>query len=82
MGVGNVENITPLYIDMLICTEYLHCTHAEFLKLPKVERKKLKLFAYVKGMKLENEDRKRKIEAKERKLKAEAKETNAYRRSR
>lgn len=82
MGVGNIEATTPLYIDMLICTEFLNCTHEDFLKLPRIERKKLKLFAYVKGMKLEEEEKKRELKAREERLKTEAKQTDPYGRKR
>lgn len=53
MGVDNLDNTTPLYYDLFICTEYLHCSHSEFLSLPRIEQEKLRIYAEVKGMKNE-----------------------------
>lgn len=51
MGHKLTEHDTQLYIDMYIAAEMLHCTHAEFLKLPSIERKKLRMYLSVKGEK-------------------------------
>ena len=37
----NFEYVTPLFLEMRVCCEYLHCTHSEFLKLHPDERMKL-----------------------------------------
>lgn len=55
MGVGDIQKTTPLYVEMQVCTELLHCTHSDFLKLPQRDRKKLMLYSIVRGMKMERE---------------------------
>ena len=44
MGVNNLDIDTPLFTDMYISTKYLNCSHSEFLELPKLEKKKLRLY--------------------------------------
>ena len=41
----NFEKYTELELQLKICYEYLHCTHEQFLRLPKEE--KLKAYFYV-----------------------------------
>ena len=48
MGDENLNIDTPLYRDMYIVTEFLNCTHEEFLKKSKIEKTKLRLFLNVK----------------------------------
>ncbi|NHJ85606.1 MAG: hypothetical protein FK734_09100 [Asgard group archaeon] len=48
MGDDDLETDTLLYRDMFIATEFLNCTHEEFLKKPKIERTKLRMFLNVK----------------------------------
>ena len=55
MGVSDLEHVTPLFIDMHICTEQLHCTHEEFLKLPRIEKSKQRNYLLVKNMKRQKE---------------------------
>ncbi len=51
MGVDKPEIVTPLYFDMVICMDLLHCTHNDFLALPAVERKKCRYFLVTKSQK-------------------------------
>jgi hypothetical protein len=51
MGAKDLDKVTPLFFDMHICVKFLHCSHEEFLKLPRLERKKLRMFAQVEAMK-------------------------------
>ena len=51
MGVGLPDIDTPLFVDMYIATKLLHRTHQEFLDLPRIEKKKLKLFIHVQSEK-------------------------------
>jgi hypothetical protein len=51
MGVDDLESTTHLYADMYIAAELLHCSHEEFLKLPRLEKLKLRLYAMVKALK-------------------------------
>lgn len=44
MGLGSPDKETKLYIELYISTYFLNCTHAEFKKLPKIEKTKLFLF--------------------------------------
>jgi len=53
MGVGEPKKTTPLFIEMSIATELLNITHAEYRRLPKVERTKLELYTVVKNQKHE-----------------------------
>jgi len=55
MGENDLDSTTKLYAEMSVCTEFLGCSHQEFLRLPKTERKKLQLFAYVKSLKIKRE---------------------------
>jgi len=41
------EVVTLFWREMKICTEYLHCSHREFLELSKIERVKLLLFEQI-----------------------------------
>jgi len=38
------KTLTPLYVEMQICSEYLHCSHSKFLELSKDEQIKWYLF--------------------------------------
>ncbi len=51
MGSDNLEVTTPLYFDMVICMEFLHCTHSDFLKLSRLEKTKCRYFLVTKGRK-------------------------------
>jgi len=53
MGVGKPKETTPLFADMSICAEILHCTHKEFKALSRVEKKKLRLYVRVHNEKLD-----------------------------
>ena len=55
MGVGLPDVDTPLFVDMYIATKFLHRTHSEFLDLPRIERKKLRLFLHVQSEKRKKE---------------------------
>lgn len=55
MGVGKLTETTLLFADMSICSEILHCTHEEFSALPRVEKKKLRLYVRVHNEKLNKE---------------------------
>ena len=55
MGVDDVDVNTPLFIDMHICAEMLHCPHEEFLKLPRIEKNKYRHYLLTKGKKKEKE---------------------------
>jgi len=44
LRIPDCDYVTPLYIEMKIATQYLHCSHAEFLDLPIEERMKLIFF--------------------------------------
>ena len=44
MRAADYEHLTPLYVEMKIAAEYLHCSHGDFLKLPKDERMKFILY--------------------------------------
>jgi len=55
MGEDDLEITTPLYFDMYICTEFLKCTHQEFLELPRIERKKLRTFTRIQSAKMKKE---------------------------
>ena len=48
MGDDNPEVDTLLYRDMYIATEFLKCTHEEFLNKPRIEKNKLRIFLNVK----------------------------------
>jgi len=48
MGMDDPTVDTPLYRDMYISTEILHCSHEEFVKLPKVEKIKLRMYLNLK----------------------------------
>jgi len=48
MGVNSPTKHTPLFLDMELAVEMLHQTHEEFLRLPEIERKKLRLYFRVK----------------------------------
>ena len=64
MGLGVPQHDTQLFVEMYICSEFLHCSHEEFLKLPRLERKKCKMYLQVKNEKskyeLDEMDRKHK----------------------
>ena len=53
MGYHDLTTNTDLFCDMSICAEILHCSHKEFLKLPRVEQEKLRLYIIVKNMKFD-----------------------------
>ena len=53
----SLEKSTPLYMDMYIATKFLHKTHEEFLKLPEVEKLKLRAFLHVKNLKEEKRNK-------------------------
>ena len=55
MGVERVDEVTPLFIDMHICAEILHCSHEEFLRLSRIERSKLRNYLLVKNLKRQKE---------------------------
>ena len=55
MGSDKLETTTLLYFDMVICMEFLHCTHGDFLKLSRLEKNKCRYFLSVKGQKEQNE---------------------------
>lgn len=38
MAVDDPKKITPLFLDMAICANHLHCTHEQFEKLPRREK--------------------------------------------
>ena len=61
MGVDKPTWTTPLFIDMEIATEMLKRSHEEFLSLPRVEKKKLRLYMKVKFQKEEQSIRDRKM---------------------
>ena len=50
--------LTPLYITMKICAEYLHCSHLEFLKLSREEKMKWYLFEEMKRRRKDYFDKK------------------------
>lgn len=62
MRRDDLEYLTPLYIEMRIATEYLHCTHKEFLKLSMEERTKLIFYDEMK-LKLEYHRKEKEAEA-------------------
>lgn len=76
MGVELVEKdkdiVTPMYVEMYVALEMLHCTHEEFLKLPKLEKQKIKTYLKVKGLRRreEKEEFESEIHAERMKLKA------------
>ena len=72
MGAENLDTVTPLYADMHICTEYLHCSHQEFLELPALERKKLRLFMMVAAKKKQQEMERLKLKQEQTKQQLEA----------
>ena len=55
MGYNDLEIDTLLYRDMYICTEFLNCTHEDFVKKPRIEKEKLRAFLDVKMMKKNKE---------------------------
>ena len=61
MGVDKPSRTTPLFIDVDIATQLLHRSHGEFLDLPQVEKKKLRLYCVVKQQKDEWIDKERNI---------------------
>lgn len=64
MGVDIIDEVTPLFVDMHICTEHLHCTHEEFLSLSRIERCKQRSYLLVKNMKRQKELKKMEDETK------------------
>ena len=52
MGLGDeavgikpdFEHLAPLFIEMKICGEFLHCPHEKFRSMDRVERDKWRLF--------------------------------------
>ena len=59
MGVDDIDKTTPLFAEMSICANVLHCSHSEFEKLSRIDKKKLKLYVDVHSRKLEKEDEER-----------------------
>jgi len=60
MGLNNIERITPMFMDMIICTQYLHCLPSDFYGASKRDRKMLRLFfevSMVKNQKINDKDR-------------------------
>jgi hypothetical protein len=55
MGEDDLDKTTPLYFEMFICTEFLHGSHSEFLRLSREDRKKLMMFTRVQAKKRERE---------------------------
>ena len=55
MGADDLDEETPLFRDMHICTEFLNCTHEEFLNKPRIERHKLRMYLHVKALKNQKE---------------------------
>jgi len=51
--------MTHLETEMFICSEYLHCTHTEFEKLPRTEKLKWFLFLEMKSRREKHEELKR-----------------------
>jgi len=74
MGEGKPETVTRLYADMSICSEFLHCSHKEFLDLPKLEQKKLRLYVVVQNEKFDFEEKKMKAKADREEVKQKAKQ--------
>lgn len=62
MGVDKPNRTTPLFVDVDLATQLLHRSHGEFLKLPKIERKKLRLYYRVRIQKDQEEIKQRKLE--------------------
>ena len=79
MGVGIIDEVTPLFIDMHICTEHLHCTHEEFLNLSRIEKSKQRNYLFVKSLrqqkKIKDSEDKRAEEENKQKLLTEAPKT-------
>ena len=49
------ERSTFLFLEMIICSEHLHMTHAEFRKLPWSEKMKWYIFMDEKSKRMEKE---------------------------
>ena len=62
MGVDKPDRTTPLFIDVDIATQLLHRSHGEFLDLPQVEKKKLRLYYMVRQQKDSEVDKDRRME--------------------
>jgi len=72
MGYDDPEKVTPLYMDMYIAAELLHCSHEEFLRLPRMEKQKLRLYVATKAKKLKEEREDLELRMKSEELKAKA----------
>jgi len=55
MGRGVPEYDSPLFVDMYICSKFLHCSHEEYQKMPRLERKKWKEYIRVRNEKHKHE---------------------------
>lgn len=65
MGVDKPGRTTPLFVDVDIATQLLHRSHEEFLSLPNVEKKKLRLYYLVRVQKEEKIERDRRMSVSE-----------------
>jgi len=51
MGMDDLTQTTPLFVEMYVSTEILHCTHEEYKQLPRLEQKKIITYLGVRGLK-------------------------------
>jgi len=62
MGLDKPNKTTPLFVDVDLATQLLHKSHGEFLALPRIEKKKLRLYYRVRVQKDQEDERRRKME--------------------